>query len=483
MVAVPTLVSEHIKLHRQVKATVGLGQIVLESRKNSSTFLSCRVRSWQEHYAELERQNVSSEFMNSYGGHLSVPREAFLQVGGFDVKIARNHDIELAFRLRENGLTFAYCSKAITFQCDDKGFCELARDWVRTGEADVAVYRKQPRMLPHLKLGNFGKLSVRETLLRRLLLAFGVSPRILSIPFFLLRNARQQDTWYRFVINYCYWRGVRGSPSGREIWRRVVRGPVILSYHALTSSGRAGRFLLPIRRFARQMSWLHRLGYTVIPLESLLKQWNEYQFPPPRSVVITFDDGYQDAWALACPILERHRFAATFFVVTGCIGGTNRWSCNPEVENRPLVSWEDIVKLKQRGFYFGSHTRSHLALDSAFFAQLDDELTGSLKDLEREIECSNFPLAYPYGRQDARAQAAAKRAGYSCAVGVEPGVNDPATPRFLLRRTEIYGTDSLLQFAVGVWLGKLPRLERARAVARTGNLFGKSGVRVGKHGA
>ena len=483
MIALPTLISEHMELQRRVKAAVGFGQIVLESRKGASTFLSCRARSWQEHYAGLDQQDVSSDFTNCYGGHFSVPREAFLQVGGFDVNIARNHDTELAFRLREHGLTFVYCSKAVTFQRDDKGFRELARDWEKRGEAEVKVYRKQPRMLPHLKLGNFGKLSVRETLLRRLLLACRVHPQILSIPFLFLRNTRQQDAWYRFVINYCYWRGVRRSTAGREIWQRVVRGPVILSYHALTSSGRAAQYVLPVRRFARQMAWLHRLGYTVIPLGNVLKQWRECQFPPARAVVITFDDGYEDACSLAAPILERHHFPATFFVVTGCIGETNPSSYNLEVADRPLLSWRDIRQLKQRGFYFGSHTRSHAALDSASAAELDEELTGSLKDLEREFGCSNFPLAYPYGGQDAHAQAAAERAGYSCALGMEPGINDPAVSRFSLRRTEIYGKDSLLQFAIGVWLGKLPPLERARAVSRRVNPFRKSAVGVGKHGA
>jgi hypothetical protein len=43
-------------------------------------------------------------------------------------------------------------------------------------------------------------------------------------------------------------------------------------------------------------------------------------------------------------------------------------------------------------------------------------------------------------------------------LGVEAGIDDHAVPTFSLRRTEIYGTDSLFQFALGIWLGKVPRL-------------------------
>jgi peptidoglycan/xylan/chitin deacetylase (PgdA/CDA1 family)/GT2 family glycosyltransferase len=462
MLATPELITEHIELQRSVDGAVGLGQIVPVSKKIASNFLSCRARSWQQHYVELGQQGTPSNFMNCYGGQFSVPRDMFLRAGGFAADIRRNHDIELAFRLRQKGLSFIYCSRAITFQCDDKGFRELTIDWERAGEADVEIYRRHPAILAHLKLGTFSKLSARETLLRRLFLVCRVSPRLMGIPFLFLRNFRLQDAWYRFLNNYCYWRGVRRSAAGREIWQRLVRGPVILNYHALTSSDRGGRFVLPVSRFAKQMSWLRRRGYEVASLDEVLNHWREYRFPPARLVVITFDDGYEDAASLAYPVLKRHGFPGTFFVVTQCVGGTNRWSANPEVAGRPLLSWEGIRELKHRGVDFGSHTRSHPALDSLPLQEVERELSGSRDDLVRELGCSRISLAYPYGRQSADAQAAAERAGFGCALGVEAGINDPAVPRFSLRRTEIHGRDSLLQFAVGVWLGKVPRLEKKR---------------------
>ena len=62
-------------------------------------------------------------------------------------------------------------------------------------------------------------------------------------------------------------------------------------------------------------------------------------------------------------------------------------------------------------------------------------------------------FAYPYGRFDPASQASVERAGFHAGCGVRDGMNSAGTPSHALHRTEVFGTDSLVRFAVAVWLG------------------------------
>ena len=68
------------------------------------------------------------------------------------------------------------------------------------------------------------------------------------------------------------------------------------------------------------MRWLAGRGYRILSLEEYVRCRQEHRLPPPRSVVITFDDGYADNASIAAPILAKHRFPATIFLVTDLVG-------------------------------------------------------------------------------------------------------------------------------------------------------------------
>src|SRR5438477_279294 len=82
---------------------------------------------------------------------------------------------------------------------------------------------------------------------------------------------------------------------------------------------------------------------------------------PGRAVLITFDDGYQDFADEAFPLLERHGFPATVFVVTDAAERTSRWDA-AYGQAAPLMGWDEIRELSRRGVEFGSHTQTHPAL-------------------------------------------------------------------------------------------------------------------------
>lgn len=95
----------------------------------------------------------------------------------------------------------------------------------------------------------------------------------------------------------------------------------ILTYHAVTPTGPPldDWCFLPLKRFAAQMAFLHRFGFHVLPLDEALDALKAGTLKP-RSVAITFDDGYRNNVTSALPVLENYGFPATVYVATGLIG-------------------------------------------------------------------------------------------------------------------------------------------------------------------
>jgi peptidoglycan/xylan/chitin deacetylase (PgdA/CDA1 family) len=201
------------------------------------------------------------------------------------------------------------------------------------------------------------------------------------------------------------------------------------------------------------MAWLKRARYHVLSLEEFIRFRREHRLPPARSVVITFDDGYADNRTIAYPILRQHGFPATIFLVTGAVGSSNQWDSDGELAGRSLLSWADIQEMRHGGIDFGAHTRTHVLLTSLPPSQMEDEVKGSRVDLELNLGFPVLAFAYPYGKYDVSSLETAERAGFFGACSCRSGVNDPGTPTYFLRRTEIRGTDSLICFGLMLGLG------------------------------
>lgn len=453
IVADPRLVAEHLRVQREHGGVVAIGQIPITLSPDADWFMRYFAQGWTRHYTRLNQGIRPPSWTDCYGGNLSVSRAAFLAAGGFAADVPRSHDVELAYRLERQGLSFVYVPDAIGIEEVRKGVCERAADNERSGAAWVKLYQRHPPMLPHL-LGNFAEASRREVLLRRILLALDISPRLLACMGPLLRKCSWTYSWYCLLNNYCYWRGVRRAILDRDTWRRLTRGTPILMYHAFGGPGEPpSRYVVPMRRFARQMAWLKRMGYRVLGLEEFLHYRRENRLPPARSVVITIDDGYADTRTIAYPILRRYGFPATIFPVSERVGAINHWAHRGELRGRPLLSWLDIQDLLSNDMQFGAHTRTHPVLTSVSFGQAREEIEGSRADLESKLQVPIRVFAYPYGEYNSTTQLIVEQAGFLGSCGISSGLNTPKTPLHALRRIAIWGTDSLVHFALKLWLG------------------------------
>jgi glycosyltransferase involved in cell wall biosynthesis/peptidoglycan/xylan/chitin deacetylase (PgdA/CDA1 family) len=453
IVAEPQLVAEHLRLHREQDNVVGIGQITLKLA-GTDWYTQRFAEGWREHYGQLNQTERPPDWRDGYGGNISVSRAAFAAVGGFASDIRRSHDIEFAYRLSQHGLTFVYLPLAAGRHDESKGARQLFADAARSGAAWVTLCERHPAMLPEL-LGPLGDTSVREAFLREVFWRCGFSPWLLAQLGSFLARTSWGDKWYRFLFTYSYWCGVREAIPDRDTWQRMVRGVPILMYHAFAAPGEpASRYILPARRFAQQMTWLKRLKYNVLSLEEFLGFRKRCELPPPRSIVITIDDGYTETAALAFPILHRHHFAATIFLVSDRVGGCNDWTGYGALDERQLLSWTQVREMACEGVRFGAHTQTHPLLIDIPVEQAYLEVAGSRVDIERALQMPVLAFAYPYGEFDKPVQALVEQAGFLGACGVDSGFNSWSIPLTALRRLEVGGTWSLVRFLLAVRLGE-----------------------------
>ena len=196
----------------------------------------------------------------------------------------------------------------------------------------------------------------------------------------------------------------------------------ILTYHGLEeASGRNGLYTLRRSQFEAQMTYLSEQNFRTISLETMVK-WILGESIPPKSIVITFDDGLSSDFSIALPILKRYGFTATFFVNPGRVG------------KEGYVTVEELQKMKEAGMGIGSHGLDHVFLTRLEGEALRDQVAGSKKRLQELLHEPISFFSVPRGRYNRNVLASVQNAGYRLACTSDIGVNSRSTDPFRLRR-------------------------------------------------
>jgi peptidoglycan/xylan/chitin deacetylase (PgdA/CDA1 family) len=230
----------------------------------------------------------------------------------------------------------------------------------------------------------------------------------------------------------------RGRPDGRALR--------ILLYHRVAGDG--DPLAVAPDRFRRQMAHLARGGFRVVDLGAAVELLDGGRLEP-KTIGLTFDDGFADLREHALPVLTRHGFHATVFVTTGVADGRVSF---PWYEHQPQVlGWQDIHELDRHGtLRFEAHTVSHPNLLTLDDTRAAAEIRDCKDELASHLGRPVSLFAYPAGLYGERERALAASAGYVAAVSCEPGVNRPDGDRFALRRRQIDAADTLLDFRAKV---------------------------------
>lgn len=203
--------------------------------------------------------------------------------------------------------------------------------------------------------------------------------------------------------------------------RNRSRAATFLCYHSIAPAG--PRYLtISAELFERQLALLKREGFRTGNLSALAEIAAGRRLP--KSVFLTFDDGFRDNFETALPILRQYGFGAFVFVLPPLLdaGGPLEW---PEVaedrsrfpETMRSVDWSMLEQMKEGGFEVGSHGLSHAHLPELGDERLREELTQSrARIVERLGSCDT--LAYPFGEWSPRVAAAAAECGYRFAFSL-----------------------------------------------------------------
>jgi peptidoglycan/xylan/chitin deacetylase (PgdA/CDA1 family) len=223
----------------------------------------------------------------------------------------------------------------------------------------------------------------------------------------------------------------------------------ILMYHHVGPVPPAGLEVYSVTpaRLERQLDLLRRLGYRVISFGELFDRWVSRAAPTgEKCVVLTFDDGYRDCVEHAVPILSGRGLTATFFLVSGDMGGPARW-LGPAHASLSVMDWQSAKDLLQSGFSVGSHTVTHSSLLELSAAGVNEELRRSKEELEEKLGVVVEDLSYPYGIATPEVIQASQAAGYRSAVTTAVAIADPGMGRFFLPRVPVHGGDHIWDFA------------------------------------
>lgn len=175
--------------------------------------------------------------------------------------------------------------------------------------------------------------------------------------------------------------------------------------------------------FERQLKSFIAEGYTSYFVKDIPDILAQKETVSGKRIVLTFDDGYEDFYLSAYPILKKYHLKSTIYIMFNYLGRKGYLS---EKEVQELIN-SGIVEI-------GSHTLDHTALKTAKKEIAVKEITENKTKLENKFNIKVETFAYPYGVFNKETVELVKQAGYSAAVSVIPGVYQSKENLFYLSR-------------------------------------------------
>lgn len=235
-------------------------------------------------------------------------------------------------------------------------------------------------------------------------------------------------------------------------WRWVVarHGVRILAYHGVELAP-SNSFAVSRSNFEEQMRYV-RAESNVISLPQYLRSLTSGLPLPSNTVILTFDDGFQNFYEFAYPILKKYQLPATCFVIISKVESTDG----------DFMHWRELRELIDGGLVsIGSHTVSHRSISNLDESELNREIVRSKYILEKGLGILVDCFSYPYGTTrdyNQRCAEVISHVGYGLACTSVNGPNWRRTNPHELRRTKIQWGDDLPTFkrilkgAIDIWV-------------------------------
>lgn len=216
--------------------------------------------------------------------------------------------------------------------------------------------------------------------------------------------------------------------------------PILMYHHVddvprtLFDSQRRDLTVEPLT-FRRQLEFLEANRARTVSLSDLMHYLDGGEPLPARAVVLTFDDGYEDNYRVAYPLLRQFGMSGTFFVVANLVGTPG------------YMTWEQLREMQLNEMAVESHGLDHVDLAIQPRAELQHQLSESRRVLERGLLRPVRYLNYPSGSYTPAVIAAARATGYEAAVTVNHGVVQERARPYELSRVRVKGADTVESLA------------------------------------
>lgn len=230
---------------------------------------------------------------------------------------------------------------------------------------------------------------------------------------------------------------------------RPRKALLILMYHHIgpfTDVTRQHHVYCDVNQFAAQMAYLDRSSLSVISMDRAIESLTGRAPLERRSVVLTFDDGFQNFHDFAWPILKKHDFPATLYAISDYLGLRQDWPDLPAYGTGRFMNAATLRTLADDGLCVGGHTATHPHLNQLPPARRDAEIRDAKKRLEDTLGREVRHFAYPFGAYDEDARDRVAEAGYVSAVRVVNKRAERAPNLFEIPRLCINYTDSLWRY-------------------------------------
>ncbi|MGL5099799.1 MAG: polysaccharide deacetylase family protein, partial [Fusobacteriaceae bacterium] len=236
------------------------------------------------------------------------------------------------------------------------------------------------------------------------------------------------------------------------VLKRKYEIPLIM-YHRIIEDkeeekGVHGNYTLK-KDFEEQLKYLAENGYETLTFTDLSGNRYKNRFNRgKKKVILTFDDGYEDNYRVAFPILKKYKSKGVIYLMAEAT--YNKWDIEhptaPEKQFN-LMSDREIKEMKESGLVeFGVHTLSHPRLSQLTLEEIDYEINESKKRIEKKLGVKALSFAYPYGDYDERVKRIAQESGFEFIVATDRGSVCFSDDLGEIRRIGMFSKNTLFNF-------------------------------------
>lgn len=235
----------------------------------------------------------------------------------------------------------------------------------------------------------------------------------------------------------------RSSSKGRY----GINNVFMLMYHRINDY-RKNEMSVPVQQFRKQLTYLKKMGFQNMRMDELELMEPDTKLKSPK-VILSFDDGYEDNFTDAFPILKEFGYSAIFYLPYNFIGKDDMYPRDKKesnlIQHNRIMDWTQIKSIHNAGMEIGSHTLSHQNLTKMNATKAKKEIFESKNRLEQKLGLKVTSFCYPGGYFNEKHVYWTEKAGYLSACTTANGCYQNGS-KYKIPRIAVLASDTFFIF-------------------------------------